>query len=152
MAGRPGKIITIGLISMILTLTFLGSYLGLFPIVGTSDVHFRINSNSSITGISVSLVPEPSRCVNGLHGICDPGGPQCNLPTNYCYSINTQSSTATFAFQRVRAGHYWLEFEANGGRGTGRGIFVEGITTYFVTANITAALANTEITVTSSIL
>jgi hypothetical protein len=152
MAGSRRKVITIGLISIILILVFSGSYLGFIPTPSASNVYFRISSNSSITGISISLVPEPPQCVNGSHGICDPGGPQCNLLWNYCHSINTQSNTNAFAFQRVKLGHYWLEFEANGGRGTARGIFVEGLTNYYVTANITAGLATAEVSITSAIL
>jgi len=145
------KIIAVGLISLILILAF-ALYVGLIPVLGASSVHFRLDSDSPITGISISLVPEPSQCLHGP--ICDPTGPQCNLPSNFCSSINTQSSTDNFTFRGVKEGHYWLEFEANLGnnasRGAVRGIFVEELSTYYVTANITAGLATTEMSITNT--
>jgi len=159
------RVITVCLISLILILAF-GLYVGLIPIPGTSDVHFHLYSDSPITEISVSLVPEPSQCVYPFGGVCDANGPHCNLPSNFCSFINTQSKTDAFTFKGVKEGHYWLEIWANAGSngssgtlkplgngsgGTVIGIFVEGLVTYYVTANLSAGLGAGQVSITSAI-
>lgn len=158
-----GKAVAYGFIPLVFVAGLFGAYLAFTPVSGTSNeaiqsscqqypcVQIRINSNSPITGISVSLVPEPAKCANRPG--CDPVGPQCNLTSNFCAAVNTQSSTDTFTFQGVKEGYYWLEFNASVGnnatRGMARGIFVENQMNYYVTANITAGLATAEISMTS---
>jgi hypothetical protein len=112
-----------------------------------SCIYFQINSDSSITGISVSISPEPSSCLQGL--VCTPVGASCGNQSNFCTDINTQARTAAFSFQGVEQGYYWLDFNANLGnnasRGTVRTIHVSDRTAYYITANITAGLATAEI-------
>lgn len=119
-----------------------------------SCVHFNINSNSPIMGITVALVPESQQCALATDGICTPLGPQCNAPSNFCSTINTLSSTDAFTFQGVGQGYYWLELNANSGgngsTGTGTSIHVEHQTIYFVIANITSGLATATISVTNT--
>ena len=163
-AAAGGKAIAFGFIPLILVATLFGAYLAFSPVSRTSNlamqstscqqytcVQININSNSPITGITVSLVPELSQCIHGLG--CDLPSTQCNLPSNFCSTINTQSSTDTFTFLGVKEGYYWLEFMANWGnnatRGTARAIFVQNQMTYYVTANITASLATAEVNITN---
>ena len=162
-AAAGGKAIAFGFIPLILVAALFGAYLSFSPVSGTSNeaippscqqfscVQININSNSPITGITVSLVPELSQCIHGLG--CDLPSTQCNLPSNFCSTINTQSSTDTFTFLGVKEGYYWLEFMANWGnnatRGTARAIFVQNQMTYYVMANITASLATAEISITN---
>lgn len=120
-----------------------------------SCVQVYINSNSPISGISVSLVPEPAACTH-VPPVCDPVGTNCNLPSNFCANINTRENATVFTFQGIKQGYYWLGFNANVGvnasRGTVETIHVLNQTVYYVMANITAGLATSEISITNSTL
>lgn len=162
-AATGGRAIAFGFIPLILVFGLFGAYLAISPVSNTSNdviqpicqqfscVQIQINSNSPITGIDISLVPEPAQCFNGSIP-CDASGPQCNLPSNFCSSVNTQSSSDTLTFQAVGQGYYWLEFNAHAGgnatRGTYMSIHVENQAIAYITANITASLATIKIGVT----
>ena len=146
-------------IALIMTVGF-GVYLTFGTTSSTSScvkyscVHFSIDSNSPIMGISVALVPESPQCALATDGICLPTGPQCKAPSNFCSTINSLTSTDAFTFQGVGQGYYWLELNANSGSngstGTGTSIHVENQTIYFVTANITAGLSTAKIGITNT--
>ena len=116
-----------------------------------SCVYIRMNSNSSITGISVSLSPTPASCAQ-TKLVCTPGGPDCIAPSNFCANVNTFRSTYAMTFQGVKQGYYWLDFNANLGNGASQGmikmIYVANETEYYVTANMTAELATIQISIT----
>lgn len=139
------------------------SLLGLSPLMGTLSqsgcqqypcFHFTIHSNSSITGITIALVPKPEPCISRPY--CNPSGPRCNLTSNFCSTINTRSSTDEFTFQGVPPGYYWLELNANVGSnattGIGTSIHVFSLTSYQVTANMTKGLATANFIITNATL
>ena len=159
-ASRASITLASTLIIPLITVAIFGIYLGTMsatnaPSSGCAEyscVQISINSNSPITSISVSLVPEQLQCAL-LRG-CDPSGPQCSAPSNFCFTVNTQTSTDSFTFNGVKQGYYWLEFSSHVGtnatRGTSTSIHVENQGTYYVTANITAGLSTAKIGVSAT--
>ena len=155
------KAIAIGFIPIIVVTVLFGVYLAMIPFASNqmnklscheySCLDVLINSNTSITGISVSLFQEPSACLFGPPGL--PGG-NCDLPSNFCTNINTEANTVAFSFQGVKEGHYWLAFYAmvgsNATRGVVKSVFVSNNAAYNVVANITGSLAIEKIGITSS--
>jgi len=102
-------------------------------------VYVRIDSNSSISGLSISMSPEPTGCLQGY--ICDPIPAQCGLPSVFCNDINTQASTASFSFQGVTPGYYWFTFTQQHGLGATQSVIktidILNNTAYYVRTNIT---------------
>lgn len=143
-----------GFIPIIFVSALFGTYLAITPVSGSSTnapqsnceryscVRIQINSDSSITGISVALFQEPSACLNPMNGVCDPGG-NCNLPSNFCANVNTQATTFALTFQGAKQGNYWVVIYANvpGTNATREGlktIYLPNQATYGVVVNITS--------------
>ena len=118
-----------------------------------SSIQVHVVSNSSISGLSVSIAPVPYACVQ-TPPYCTPVPILCNPPSNSCINVTAESSTATFTFQGVKQGYYWLGFERklsnNGTTGSIWTIYVADNATYYVTAYHTAMGPPWSISITNS--
>lgn len=167
MSATGWKAVAIGFIPLIVISVLFGTYLSLTPFGSNqmvpgcqeySCVHVSLNSNTSITGVLITLQSEPASCVTGPL-ICTQPGPVCNLPQYFCHSINTEASTASFTFEGVEQGYYRIGFIAYYGENESyynsfsESLLITNRTAYNVVANMTALATtqgNVEISITNS--